>query len=206
MTTTTSNGKASNGKASKGKAAPAPEQQEQAAGPVVGDDDFDDGPLTNGEKVTGGFDGPHWMPHLVEKNERRQKEALAKLAPGSTVRPTMKGRLVVASAWGRKLYFIDATTRSGEVVRFHVPEQATLYRALNTIKVGAVVFVEYKGLGQAKPGQNAPFIYDVSAEKGAALGEERADKLTIKRRDDDKGDEGADAPEAPMADENGNPV
>jgi hypothetical protein len=141
----------------------------------MGGDDFD-----GGERVSGGFEGPTWAPHYSEFNDKRRGELLAKLGAGSSDAPAIVGRLKAFSAWGRRIYGvqIDETTIA------KLPEHQTLYTALGMVRLGARVKIVYKGRAdKAKPGRQAPILYDVFTEKGGSC-DMRADALKVHRRED----------------------
>lgn len=149
-------------------------------------DDIDEsaGAFDDGERVSGGFDGPSWMPQLVEFSDKVIQQKLAKANPGSSARVTITGALTVAYAWGRKLYFVDIVLKDKSTTRVHAPEHASLYGCLNSIEIGARVKLTYAGRGKAKAGHAAPVLYEVIAERGKSLPEPRKDALVILKRDE----------------------
>jgi hypothetical protein len=155
---------------------------------ATGIDDIDEAAIAfDGEKASGGFDGPSWLPHFVEFADSVIKTKLEKVGAGSSTRKDLAGRVVIASAWGRRLYFIDVPMKDKTTKRVHVPEHTSLYGVLNGIELRSLVRISYVGRGKAKPGQTAPHLYDVTAEKGKILGTPRPDALAImsKRELDD---------------------
>lgn len=148
--------------------------------------------LESGERTTGGFEGPSWVPMLAEKhNPDLKPEALAKkiekAGPGSTVRDTIAGALHAAFAWGRRAYFLDVTTKAG-VVRVKLPENKLLYKGLNLWPLGAKVAIRYDGLGKAKDGRKPPHLWTVAGmdPKAKALSTPRTDSLVAESMDERK--------------------
>lgn len=142
------------------------------------DDDFE-----RGTKVSGGFEGPSWVPMLTEEHEPELKpEAIAlkirKAGPGSFTTPRVKGVLVQAVAWDRGLYFLDVKSGNGERVRVKLPESALLYKALGFVAPGSAIALRYDGRGKSKDGRKPPHLYTVTVLDGKALTERRSDALT----------------------------
>lgn len=154
-----------------------------AGAPTGGIDDIDESAMAfdGGEKVSGGFTGPSWMPHLVEFSDTVIKQKLANVGAGSSIRATIAGFLREMNAWGKRLYFVDIPVKGGAFTRVHVPEHEALYGSLGAIKVGARVQLTYVGRGKAKPNQSAPHVYEVVAEKGS-VGARRADALNVVKK------------------------
>jgi len=141
-----------------------------------------------GDRVSGGFDGPAWVPffHADRSDLKPEKlaEKVAKLKTGAIVRQQLSGILVAAFAWGRRAYFLD-TVKDGEVERVKLPEHGTLYSSLNLIALGTKVAIRYDGLGAAKPGRSAPHLYaTVAMEKGKTGAGPRKDALKIQSKDE----------------------
>ncbi len=158
------------------------------------DTDVDEGKievgLARGQRTTGGFDGPSWVPTLAERyNPDLKPDALKakmeKVGKGSTARGALSGKLVAAFAWGRRVYFLDVTTKAGDVVRVKLPESKLLYRGLNLVELGAEVVVRYEGPGKpTKPGRKPPHLYLVSSVSRPALATPRADSLVAESIDE----------------------
>lgn len=158
------------------------------------DTDLDDGQieagLARGQRTTGGFDGPSWVPTYAERyNPDMKPDALKakieKAGKGSTARPALAGKLVAAFAWGRRIYFLDVTTKSGDVVRVKLPESKLLYAGANLCELGAQVVVRYEGPGKpSKPGRKPPHLYTVASVDKPALVKPRADSLVAESIDE----------------------
>lgn len=139
--------------------------------------------------VSGGFDGPMWMPQLGELSDRRREEelkALRETNPGSSAAPKVIGHLCAITAWGRDVYALTIKRPEGDVV-VKLPEHSALYSPLGRIKINARVAIEFAGRAdKSKPGQQAPFIYNVRPFNAAdCFDRARADALKVIRRDDD---------------------
>lgn len=147
---------------------------------------FDD--PQGGESLSGVGDmHPAWVPHFVELSDDLKKKRMEKLAPGSTFRKDLRGKLAIERAWGRALYFIDVDAGGGKSVRVRAPEHTSLYAGLNQCALGGDVRLVYAGRGErAKKGQQAPHLYDVIPGTGVGLNKPRPDALEIKRTDDDE--------------------
>lgn len=156
---------------------------ETTAAPVsgMGLDEMDDVAIAfDGEKASGGFDGPSWQPNLVEFSTEVIRMKLEKLGKGSSYRPEIAGTLVVGTAWGKSLYFLDVPLKDKTSTRVHLPEHFSLYGSLGLVEVGAKVRLKYVGRAKkAKPGQTAPVLYEVIGEKGRVLSQKRADALEV---------------------------
>lgn len=168
----------------------------------VGDDglvvvDFDAAEKV-GDKVSGGFDGPSWVPfHHPDRtklNAAALREKLEKL-PGGVAsgidRGQIAGNLVVMFAWGRRAYFLDVKREKSpgvmEEIRVKLPEHWSLYSGCNLILLGTPIALRYDGTGKAKDGKQPPHLYSVIAlQKGRTLNKPRKDALTIESIDDRK--------------------
>ncbi|MEI6481050.1 MAG: hypothetical protein WCO19_01965 [Candidatus Saccharibacteria bacterium] len=170
------------------------ENTQNTAAAVNLDSDLDDEAiakgLASGERTTGGFDGPSWVPTLAAvHNPDLKPEALAvkvgKAGPGSTTRAKLAGVLVAAMAWGRRIYFVDVTAKDGRKARVKLPESKVLYAGLNLCKLGATVALGYDGRGKPKkPGQQPPHLYTVASVDHAMLPAPRADSLRAESMDE----------------------
>lgn len=141
-----------------------------------------------GDRVSGGFDGPAWVPffHPDRSDLKPEKlaEKVAKLKTGAITRQQLSGHLVAAFAWGRRAYFLD-TVKGDGVERVKLPEHGTLYSSLNLIALGTKVAIRYDGLGTAKAGRSAPHLYATLAlEKGHTGTGPRKDALKIQSKDE----------------------
>lgn len=149
------------------------------------DDDLES-EIAKAEKTTGGFDGPTWVPTLAAEFNPDIKESallqkVAKAGPGSSTRRSVKGRLVAAFAWGRRLYFLDL--QNG--VRVKLPESKILYTGLNLCELGAQVGIRYDGPGKrAKPNQKPPHLYTVASLDRPPLTKAREDALVAESIDE----------------------
>lgn len=143
-----------------------------------------------GNKTTGGFTGPAWVPNLSaaaapELKDEARLAKVAKAGPGSFTARAVSGKLVAAHAWGRRVYFLDVKGKGGETVRVKLPESKLLYRGLNLCELGAVVAVTFDGAGKpATPGQKAPWLYTVASVDRKELSEPRADAFMCESMDE----------------------
>lgn len=171
----------------------AAEKEPAAAVATMADDgyqdiDFDEAEKV-GDRVSGGFDGPAWVPffHPDRSDLKAEKlaEKVAKLKTGAITRQQMSGTLVAAFAWGRRAYFLDCEKSGGVLERVKLPEHGTLYSSLNLIALGTKVAIRYDGLGTAKAGRSAPHLYATLAlEKGRTGTGPRKDALKIQSKDE----------------------
>lgn len=165
-------------------------QEKTATPPSAGggtEFDIDDAAVAfDGEKLSGGWDGPMWLPHLVEFSDKVIQQKLATANPGSTSRETIAGTLAIGTAWQRRLYLLDVPLKGGKLARYHLPEHTALYGLIDWAEEGAKLRLSYAGRGEPKPGQQAPMLYTVEVERGRKLKEPRKDVPIIRRKDKDE--------------------
>jgi hypothetical protein len=155
------------------------------------DKEWDDAPA-DGRKITGGFDGRVWVPHLsevfCELRDDKRREKIAKIKGGAVEAPRLKGRLREAHAWGRAVLILDAQRADGTAEALLVPDHGAIYTAAAILDVsgrGAAVVIEYLGRGEAKPGRTAPHRYSVTAlEAARILAQPRANAARVISRDE----------------------
>jgi hypothetical protein len=152
------------------------------------DDDAMAEALASGQKTTGGFEGPSWVPMLAAEHsdlkEAKRVEKVEKAGKGSTTRQLLRGRLVAEFAWGRRLYFLDVPLKGGKSCRVKLPESRRLWDGLNLCALGSDVAVRYDGRGKAKAGRQAAHLFSVAVVGGKALPAPRSDAMIPESMDE----------------------
>jgi hypothetical protein len=142
-----------------------------------------------GETLTGGFEGRSWRPDLhperCDLKESARRAKIARIKGGVVTAQVLTGRVAARYAWGRRAYFLDALRADGEHETVMLPEHHAIYEALNKVRLGARVYVEYQGRGEAKAGRTPPHRYRVTCiHRDDVLPEPRSDALKIVSRDE----------------------
>lgn len=149
-----------------------------------------------------GYNGPIWQPQdgelmLAPALSKKKLEALCAKNPGSLMVEALEGELCEVIAYGRKVYAIQIA--DGEKP-LKLPEHGAIYPLLRQLRQrgwsattkkpdaaarGARIYVEFKGKAdKGKPGQTAPFVYDVIPHDQADVLGEGPWSLTLVRKDD----------------------
>jgi hypothetical protein len=157
-----------------------------------------------GETLTGGFEGRSWRPDLhperCDWKESARRAKIARIKGGVVTAQVITGRVAARYAWGRRAYFLDALRADGEHEAVMLPEHASVYESLNKVRLGARVFLEYQGRGEAKAGRTPPHRYRVTClHRDDVLSEPRPDALRIVSRDEREAAEAARAAAAAHA-------
>lgn len=154
--------------------------------------------VVDGEELAGVFDGPQWVPHFGNFNAEISEKKIGALKGKAITRKQIAGKLATATTFGERRYFLDVVVKSDKkAVRVELPTHRPLWKALNGVKIGAMVQIEYQGLGPAKQGQNAPHLYSVKPEKGGVLDTPRSMVVAFRgaQRSTLTGGEGAQYPD-----------
>lgn len=117
--------------------------------------------------VRGGAEHACWVPALMVDGFKPEviAEKLALQPAGSFTDPVITGTLIVEQAYGEPRYFVKWETkgeRNGETIA--LPNHGAITNALDVVALDPAprVRIEIKGKApRGKPGENAPYLYDV---------------------------------------------